>query len=160
MHSQCSTVFFSSVSLPSSCAVFGLVFSCRASVGPPAGHITGLIVPANSNLVPSGLDLRPERKLVVILFSFLFLSASVLFPFLVVFFFGCTFIPWYHRYVPGIIWLQVIRDGTPQLVIAPFPCILVLRCTYYFVFFFPIETLFCSLCSDHGVDSREMSIAS
>ena len=31
------------------------------SVGPSAGHIIGLIVPANRNLVPSGLGPRSER---------------------------------------------------------------------------------------------------
>ena len=39
--------------------------------------------------------------------------------------------------VLGILPLQVVRDGTPQLVIVPFPCVLVLRCTYYFVCFLP-----------------------
>ena len=33
----------------------------------------------------------------------------------------------YHGYVPGNISLQVMRDGIPQLVVEPFPCVLVLR---------------------------------
>ena len=37
------------------------VYSCLPSVGTSSGHIIRLIVPANSNLVPSGLGLRPER---------------------------------------------------------------------------------------------------
>ena len=109
-------LFFSPVSLPSSCLVFRLVFSCRPSVGPSAGHIVGLIVPANSNLVPSGLGLRPERMFVSFHFSFLSL------PF-------CVFPIWpsqppfpgiriYHGYVPGIVSAQVIWDGTPQLASA------------------------------------------
>ena len=63
---------------------FRLVLSCRPSVG-PSGHIMGLIVPANSNLVPSGFGLRPERIHYFIGFVFLsfvyfhFLSFSFLF---------------------------------------------------------------------------------
>ena len=46
---------------------------------------TGLIVPANSNLVPSGRGLRPERMFVfwfIFLCSFYFLSAFLLFALL------------------------------------------------------------------------------
>ena len=44
-------------------------------------HIIGLIVPANSNLAPSGLGLRRERTFVLFsfFFSFLFLSVSSIF---------------------------------------------------------------------------------
>ena len=46
----------------------------------------------------------------------------------------------YHGYVPGNISSQVIEDGIPQLVIiVPFPCILVLRCTQVLFCFLPSE---------------------
>ena len=46
--------------------VFRLGLSCRPSLGPSPGHIIGLIVPTNSNLVPSGLGLRPEHMLILV----------------------------------------------------------------------------------------------
>ena len=51
--------------------------------GPSNGHIIGLIVTANSSLVPWGPGLRPERMLVSKLVSFFFsvLSFRFLFPF-------------------------------------------------------------------------------
>ena len=52
---------------------------CRPSVGPPAGQ---LIVPANSNLVPSGLGLRPERMPVFVSFFFLLSSLFLSLAFL------------------------------------------------------------------------------
>ena len=51
--------------------VFHLVLSCRPSVGPSPRHIVGLVVPADSNLVPSGLGLRPVRMHEVYCFVFL-----------------------------------------------------------------------------------------
>ena len=51
---------------------FRLVLSCHPSVGPSPRHIVGLIVPANNNLVPSGLGLRACMKF---LFRFSFLSS-------------------------------------------------------------------------------------
>ena len=70
------------------CLPLGLLYvrvPCRPSVGPSTGHtIIELIVPANSNLVPWGLGLRPERMLVFISFffiSFLFFSFLFLFCF-------------------------------------------------------------------------------
>ena len=93
----CDFCFFSSATLPSSCLGFYRVLSRSPSVGPSTGHIIGLIVPANSNLVSSGLGLRPERRFVVVSFlflSFLFFFISFLFAFILVFFFGCTFVPW------------------------------------------------------------------
>ena len=64
-----------------------LVFACRPSVGRSTGHIIGLIVPANSNLVPPGLGRRPARMLVFCFISLLSFSFSLLFlsflPFLV-----------------------------------------------------------------------------
>ena len=111
----CSILFFSFL-------VFRLVLSCRPSVGPSTEHITGLIVPASSNLVPSGLGLRHERMFVVVFVSFplSFLSFR---------FFPFRFFPFFHytsllfrvylstmdTYVPGSISLQVIRNGMPQL---------------------------------------------
>ena len=68
-------LFFSTLSLPSSwLAVFVwpfLSFFCC----PSAGHIIRLTVsPANSNLVPSGLGLLPERMHVGFCFIFNFFS--------------------------------------------------------------------------------------
>ena len=105
------------LSLPCACLVFCLIFLCPRSVGPSAGHIIGLIIPTNSNLVSSGLGLRPERMFVLfcfVLFCFLHLSFFfvLFFSFLFSSFFGCTC----HGYVPDIIRLRVVRYGTPQLV--------------------------------------------
>ena len=70
-------LFFSAVSLPSSWMCSSglfLSFSCC----PSAGHIIGLTVShANSNLVPSGLGLLPERMHVFFFFHF---SFSPFFP--------------------------------------------------------------------------------
>ena len=83
-----------------------LVFVCRPSVGPPAGQ---LIVPANSNLVPAGLGLRPECMLLVVSFFFYCLLFSS--PFLSFFFLGVRTM----EYVLGIIWFatQVARTPPP-----------------------------------------------
>ena len=80
-----------------------------------------LKLPANINLVPSGLGLRPEQTCVLVsvlfsfisctLSSFLFISS---FPLFSIFF--RVYVRIYHGYVPVMIWLQVIRDGVPQLV--------------------------------------------
>ena len=81
-------VFFSSVCLPSSllflsCLPSGLMVSsfCWPINWTYHRHIIGLIVPANSNLAPSGLGLRRERTFVLFsfFFSFLFLSVSSIF---------------------------------------------------------------------------------
>ena len=51
---------------------------------PSAGHITGLIVPANSNFVPQGLNLRPQRMFASFLNPlFSLFSVSSLFLFFV-----------------------------------------------------------------------------
>ena len=71
-------------------------------------------------------------------FYFPFLSASSFFALLVL----RVYVYMYHGYVPGIISLQAVRDGVPQLVIVPFPCVLVLRCTYFL--FSSIETFIVS----------------
>ena len=92
------------------------------------GHIiAGLIVPpANSNLVPSGLGLRPGRIYIFFrspLFSCIFLPVYFLFTLLLVLYFGCMY-DMYHGYVPGIIWLQVGMVYPSSLV--SFPCALAL----------------------------------
>ena len=60
--------------LPFSSPAFGLFLSCRFLVGALPGHTIGLIVPTNSNVVPSGHGLRPERMMILISFSPSFLS--------------------------------------------------------------------------------------
>ena len=128
-----------------------------------------VIVPANSNLVPSGLGLRPERMLVfrVIFFpslfsfyfppSFLFLFPFL--PFLVYSFFLAVRI--YHGCVPGTISLQVIRDGSPQLVSTDRSLAYWYsgaRIVLYFFRLLPSTRFsFCSLFGGHGRDFREMS---
>ena len=64
-----------------SCLVVRLVLPCRPSAGPSTGHIIGLIVPANSNRVPKGLGLRPERMFVLVSFCLFFLFFSFQFCF-------------------------------------------------------------------------------
>ena len=60
--------------------VFRLVISCRPSVGLSTGHILELLLPANSNLVPLGLGLRPERMHVCFLIVVLSLVAFSVWP--------------------------------------------------------------------------------
>ena len=116
-----------------SCPVFRVVLYCRPSVSPSYGYVIGLIVPANSNLVPSGLDLRPERMSISVSCYYSF-HAFLSFPFCFVLFFALfcpsfcsslsssiSVVRIYHRWVPGVISLQAIRDGIPQLIIGPFP---------------------------------------
>ena len=80
-------------------------------------------------------------------FSFHFLSVPFLFALTItrIFFFGRK----YHGNVSGIIWLQVVRDGMPQLVInSTVPlrtgtAVHALFCMEYLLFWFScIETLF------------------
>ena len=115
-HEGLLALFLLALSLPSSCHVFLLGLSCRSSVGRSTGHIIGLIVPANSNLVPWGLGLCPDCMLVLfrfVLFSFLLFSLLFLFrP--CQSYFSCVRI--YHEYVPGTTSLQLLRDRIPQLV--------------------------------------------
>ena len=70
-----------------SCPVFRVVLYCRPSVSPSYGYVIGLIVPANSNLVPSGLDLRPERMSISVSCYYSF-HAFLSFPFCFVLFFA------------------------------------------------------------------------
>ena len=106
---------------------------------------TATLSPRNSACALNAFLLRFLSFLHFCVFAFLFLLRVFSFSFS--FFFGCTSA---HRgFAPGIIWLQVIRDGTsiPQLVsIVPFAhYVLVLRrCTYfipriYFFVFSPIK---------------------
>ena len=74
------------------------VYSCLPSVGTSSGHIIRLIVPANGNLVPSGLGLRPERMHDYSGFLFFF-------PFLIFFSFPLrffTFCPFYARFCSSL----------------------------------------------------------
>ena len=144
-----------------------LVLSCRPSVGPSHGHIIRLIVPANSNLVRSGLGLRPARMYEVFCFiflSFLFFSFSFFArirpfsPFFLTVLSKSSFlgVHMYHGYVAGVISQHVIRDRVRQVVIVPLP----LRTgtaarTIVFAFFH--GDVFCGLFCDHGLDFRKMT---
>ena len=156
---------FSSVSVPSSFfsyLIFDLVLSCRPSVGPSTGHIMGLIVPANSNPVPSGLSLRPERiwfrflSFLFVFFSFLFICVSFLCTLLLVCFSGVRVICVTDMFLVLRISLRVIRDGVPQLAstvpLSTGTAVHVLFC------FLPSRGFsYCRLACDHGLDFREMS---
>ena len=66
---------------------------------------------------------RPSHAFIVFFVIFLlfcfFHSVSFLCFILLSTFFGCTYVPgMYHGYVPGIVSLQVIRNGIPLLVSA------------------------------------------
>ena len=126
--------FFSSVSaLFFSFLVFRLVLLCRPSIGPSTGNILGLIVSVNSNLIPSGLGLRPERLFVLVSFFFLFflLFPFCFFPLCPSFFSGVRM---YHGYVPDIIALQVIRDGIRQFVgIVPLRAATAMQVLFFFL---------------------------
>ena len=67
----------------------------------------------------------------------------------------------YHGFVPGIIWMQVIRDGIPQLV-----SIVLFAYSWYYigaptsyilVCFSPIKNVSACFC-DHGPDFREIEL--
>ena len=73
----------SSLSLPSSCAVFRLGFLRHPSVVPSAGHVVGLIVPANSNVVSSDSPCALSSRYVCFISSF--------FSCLCFFFFSCSY---------------------------------------------------------------------
>ena len=69
---------------------FRLVLSCRPSVGPSPTHIVRLIVPANSDLVPSGLGLRSaSMHEVFVSFFFPFFCFVFFFPFMPLFALFC-----------------------------------------------------------------------
>ena len=138
-----------SLRLPSLCAVFRRVLLCRPYVDPPAGHIMGHSVPANSRLAPPGLGLRPQRMFVsfyIFLFFLSFCCSSFFFwlavclPCVFFIFFFFRLYMQYHGYVLGIILSQEIRDGIfAQLIVA-----------------FSHRDAFCfSLFCDHGKDFRK-----
>ena len=152
--------------IPSSWLVFRLIFLCRPYVGPSAERITGLIVtglivPANSNLVPR--DSACTLSACLLRFSFFSFGCflCIFFPFLLrafvfpLVFFRCT--STYHGFVPGIVWLQEIRDVIPQLVgTVPFAYWYYGAPNSYLLFFFHQEdfSLFC----DHGPDLGEIEL--
>ena len=84
-----STVCFSSLFLPSSWLVFlPSLLTLSSFCCPSVGHIIGLTAPPankNSNIIPSGLSLLPERMFVFVSFICVFspLFLSVFFAFLV-----------------------------------------------------------------------------
>ena len=92
----------------------------------------------NNNVVPSGLGLRPERKLFWFRFfppSFLFLSVSLFSTLTFTFLFRVYLVRIYHgRSVAGIISFQVYEMVYDSSLV-PFPCVLVLWCTQYSVSF-------------------------
>ena len=118
--------FFFSFSFPA----FRLVWSCRPSVGPSPRHIIGLIVPANSNRVPSGLGLRPARMhkvFVSVFFPFCSFLFALVLPFCCPSLYTSPFqspfsgVRMYHSCVSGLIPQQVLRDRVLQVVIVPLP---------------------------------------
>ena len=64
----------------------------------------------------------------------------------------------FHGYVPGVIWMHVTRDGIPQVAIVP-P--LLRTGTAVHVLFRLLSSIegfsYYSLCSDHGLNFRNMS---
>ena len=147
-------MFFYLLSLPFSC-VFPSIFSCRPSVGTSSGHIVGLIVPANSSLILSGLGRRPECKFVFVSFFLYFLSSRFCFfpslPFLCLIFRVCVYtMDMFLVFIRCKLYGMVYHSS-----LVPFPCVLVLRCTQYFVpcyfcFVFSTETLFVACFCDNG----------
>lgn len=75
--------------------------------------MTGLIVPANSTLVPSVLGLRPQRMLVFVSFLlfFLLLFSSLMHRFYPHVSLHFRVHMYTHGYVPDNMSLQAIRDG-------------------------------------------------
>ena len=144
---------------------FRLVLSCRTSVGTSPRYVIGLIVPANSTLVPSRIGLRPvlmyEVFCCVFILSFRFLFSfwpffAPLFPVLsspLFRMYACTT----AGYVTGVISQQVIRDRVRQVVLVPLPlrtgiAVHVLFCLLSFH-----RDVYCRLFCDHGMDFRKMS---
>ena len=135
------------------------MFWCRPSVGPSSGYRTV----RTSKQQPCTLRTRPAPSTHVwICFIFLSFPFPLLFAFFVFFFFcffassffGCTLI-WYHGYVPGIGWLQVIRDGIPQPVsTVPWSWYCRARIILHLFAFFHRDTFFCLFC-DHGLHTLE-----
>ena len=156
----------SSLSLPSSCLPSRLF--CHPSVGPSAGHIIGLIVPANSNVVSSRLASALSSCLVCFI-SLLFLFSSFLFFFfpssysffsffLFVLFFFRVYVPWIYIDIICSWYCFWLRDGIPQLVsTVPFRTGDVVRVLYYIACVLLSRRLLSSLFCDHRLDFTEMS---
>ena len=142
-----------------------LFFSWLLSVGPSPRHIIGLIVPANSNRVPSGLGLRPARMHEVFVSVSFPSSCFILFlfcpfwPFFALLRVAVLSSPPFRVYacttdVPGAISQQVIRDRVVHVVIVPLP----LRAgTAVHALFCFLRDVYCSLFCDHGLDFRNTS---
>ena len=150
----------------------------RPCVGRSAGHVVGLISPANSNVVPSGLGLRPRAHVcfwsIFLCFSFSFLIFSFAFRFLFVLFlsffvlralslfcfvlfFGCTCMPWTMNMFLVLLGLQDVREGIPLLVsIVPLRTGTAVVYTLFCTCFLPSRSFLSSLSSDHGRDLRDI----
>ena len=70
-------------------------------------------------------------------------------------FFPCTYVCTTAGYVSGVMSLQVMRDGIPQLVVVPFPLRTGTTMHVLFCLSSSIETLYCSLFCDHWARFRE-----
>ena len=114
---RCGLLLFVLVlSLPSSWLVFlPSLLTLSSFCCPSVGHIIGLTAPPankNSNIIPSGLSLLPERMFVFVSFICVFspLFLSVFFAFLV---------PLSATYLRGtwyICWLNVDQSGIPDRI--------------------------------------------
>ena len=115
-------------------AVFRLAFLCRPSVRPSPGHRTE---PArgNTNVFPRDSGGALDTCWFWFHFLFSFLVTFLSFRSFLVFFLAWTpsshacllfslvfsfrVYAWYHGCFPGMLQLQVIRDGTPQVATVP-----------------------------------------
>ena len=143
-----------------------LVLSCRPSVRP--SHIIGLIVPANSNRVPSGFGLHP-RMHEVFCFVFFFLSVLSFFFFLspfypilpffvqgsfLVLFFGCTHVARLCS------WCYLAASDTGSCIAGRYSAV---PFAYWYcgagtvLLDFFLRDVYCSLFCDHGLDFRTIS---
>ena len=116
---ECWFCFFSAVSALLKCLPSGLVVSSFCwSINWTHHIISYHWTDGTRKQQPYPLGARPAPRAPVCFVSFfiifLFFSVSFHFALIFVFFFGCTYVCYslYHRYVHGIISLQVIRDGT------------------------------------------------
>ena len=168
----CVAALFFSFPLSLSSFFFFFAFRlvlCRPSLGPSPGHMIGLIVPTNSNFVPSGLGLRPARMRELFSFvflSFLFLPSSFfarICPFLPLFvlqsflvlFFGCTHVPRLCSWC----YIAASNKGsctTGRHSAVPFAYWYCSSArTILFAYFH--RDVYCSLFCHHGLDFRKMS---
>ena len=150
-------------------ACLRLLLSCRLSVGPSPRLIIGLTVPANSNLVPSGLGLRPARMHEVFCLFFLsflcffFFSFSPLFALFCISLYNISFKSsfFWYTHVPRICsWCYLAASDTGLCTTgrhsaAPFAYGYCGGRTVLFAFI--RRDVYCCLFCDHGLDVREMS---